>query len=313
VLGLLVILLALAPLVVAVLFVPDKYRLTAAVGAAGIMLAVAAYVLGRARSRSLAPFHPRERVASLGHATLGSPLGIASILLLILSVLVVLLPGQFGGQEVGSVKQAKAPKSVKNPVKVVEIPYTFTRDIDGRRWFGTINTSRKALGELNRTDPPPKGYRWVLFYVAVTPLSKDTQFYAASTTLKLVDDQDHLLLPDYGAGIVNADQSYVREKTSPYWTVAYLLPLKRQPKALQVELFPGTDQLLLFRPATRLEFCQQFDEARQAAIKRGDKPRALPADCPGLLRAAKDQGQSAPSATGDAKTGSPQTTNQRGS
>jgi hypothetical protein len=309
VLGLIVLALVIAPLLVVVLFVPERHQLTAAVASLGVLLAGFSYAMGRARSRALPLFHPKERVAALGAATLGNPLGVASMILLVLAVLVVLLPGQFGSKDAGPARGAKPPKSIKTPVRIVEIPYGILTTVDDRRWMGVLNTNKKSLASLQATQPAPKGYHWVLYFVQVTPLVKKAEFYAASTSLKLVDDQGNLLLPDYGAGIINADQSYVRQNTRPYWTVGYLLKDGRKPASLQLELFPGIDQILSFRPATRLEFCQQFQEARLAEIKAKRKPRPLPADCPSLLQAQKERTQAEQSSPSnpatDAKTTAP--------
>lgn len=286
-LGLLVIALALAAAIVAVLFVPERYRLVAAVAVAGAALSAAAYAYGRARSRHLDHFHPRERLAAFGASTLGNPYGVTSAILLALSLLVIFLPGQFGDKSSGKSIKTPAPTVTKTPIKIIEVPYGIPTVIEGRTWLGYESVNPRGLDSLNRSQAPPKGYRWVLFNVRVSADTKKAEFYAASTSLKLLDDQDSLLLPDYGAGIINAPQSYVRKGLAPYWTPAYLLKNERKIKALQVELFPGTTTLLNFRPATRTEFCQQFEKARQVDIANKRRPQPLPKDCPALLRAAQ--------------------------
>lgn len=315
-LGVLVLTLALTCLVVAVYLTPVHYRLAAAALALGAAGSLAAYALGRARSRALAPFHPRERVGRTGETVLGNPYGIASMVLLLLAALVILLPSQFGAGDSGASDAGPPAKAIKVPVRVVEIPYGMPTTVDSREWYGFQNTSPRALASLQQQDPAAKGYHWVLFYLSVKPTAKQAEFYAASTSLKLLDDHKTLQLPDYGAGIVNADQSYVRENAKPYWTVAYQLADGRKPRGMQIEVYPGIDQLLLLRPATRLEFCQQFQKARAADIKAKRKPQPLPADCPGLLAAQKPrtaaEASSPASPASDQKTTATTTANTQG-
>jgi hypothetical protein len=284
-LGVLVLLLVLTCLAVGVYLTPDQYRLAAAALALGIAASAVCYALGRARSRTLEAFYPRERLGRTGETVLGNPYGIISMVLLLLAALVILLPSQFGARDSGAGRGGPPAKAIKTPVRVVEIPYGIPTAVDKREWYGFENTNAHALDALQKLQPAAKGYHWVLFYLTVTPKERQAEFYAASTSLKMLDDKNGLQLPDYGAGIVNADQSYVREKTRPYWTVAYQVADGRKPKGLQIEVYPGIDQLLLLRPATRLEFCQQFAKARAADVAAHRKPVALPADCPGLLAA----------------------------
>lgn len=197
----------------------------------------AGYVSGRIASARLARFNLRARLGTAG-MLLANPVTTLGLVLLLAGAGVVLAPSNLdlgGSRDTPKVTGGSVPHirkaSVDRAEGVVGGPAVNVGELRIQAADQTAALSR-MYSQMQR---PPGGFHWVI--VRVVAVNRGATVDVGRSSVRLVDADGRVYLPDIGEGVNNAPRGMLRRGRTAFWTAGFLVP--RRTRAERIEVIPS--------------------------------------------------------------------------